>query len=132
VSSILSQIHEYWSGNQTLNAALPVTSVYLSIVPERLGLPYGVVLPVSSVPEYTFGSQYLETYVFQVSIYCFSAEQAEAIADTVMDQFEFLSVAGALACYRQNYMIQGEEVAGEHVYSALVTFKLLIERTIGE
>lgn len=84
---LTADILNFWSSNPFLSAALPVSSVYIGLVPENLSLPYVSIFPVSAVPTELSCSSRFETHAIQVSIFAGSLSEAEEIAAVVEKQF---------------------------------------------
>lgn len=129
--SFLSDIHAYWQGNATLTAALPATSVYTGLVPEGLALPYGVIVPISSVPSFTTGASYFEAFRFQISIFHSDPDLAESIAATVMAEFDYAAVsASTISCERENTIFTADPDTARKVYHVAIEYVLYENRSL--
>lgn len=127
--SFLSDIHAYWQANASLNLALSSDKVYTGIVPEGTAYPYAVIVPIASVPTWTTGAPYLEEFAFQISVFSRTAAEAETIAQAVMNQFDWKTIAASTVyCERTNYMVIAEE---KFVYQAMIEYRLSAQKSHG-
>ncbi len=132
MSSFLADIHTYYSGNATLTAALPASSVYTGLVPEGQSYPYAVITSIGLNPTPTTGSGYYATFAFQISVFDTDPDNVEALCNVIAGQFDFKTIsASTISCERQNgpiLLVQPDTPA--RVYMGFLEYRLLQNRTL--
>jgi hypothetical protein len=130
--SFLADIFTYWTGNPLLAKALPLSKVWTGLAPEGTAFPYAVITPVSSEPSFTTGSGYFEAFVFQISLYDTDLDNVEALAATIMGQFDYKLVGGSknISCERENYLVVVDPDTPEKVYHAVITYRFYENRSL--
>lgn len=102
--TFLQDFHAFWLAN--LNTILPAASVFTTYANPDLTFPFATISIVSSVPNFTTCTSFIEETRFQVSIFHSQALLADNLAaaiDAVLDH----STLGAnyLTCLRQDYIL---------------------------
>jgi hypothetical protein len=122
---VLSDLKTYWQNNATLQAALPVSSVFLDYVPPSVSFPYARLSVIGSLPAYVTGGSHIEDFRFQISIFNTDLDALEATADTVQGQFDqTYPITGALICTRTNRVSTGEVINGTYTYHVMLEYSL--------
>lgn len=80
---ILNSLKTYWAGNTTLQAALPITKVFLDLVPEKTAFPYARLTVLGASPDYLTGGTKIQTFSYQLSIYHTDLDALSAINDSI-------------------------------------------------
>lgn len=95
-------------------------------------MPFAVIVPVVSIPTWTTGDPYFETWTFQISIYDTSLANVEALAQIVMNNFDWKAVCGVdtISCIRTNYIALPDPSTPDRVYFAAISYDLTKNRTL--
>lgn len=121
--SALANLKSYWSGNSTLNTALPATSVFLDIAPPQSAYPYATISLISAVPILTTGVAHIEQFQFQVSLWHSSLNSVEALADTVDGQFSQAYLTNpTLICTRANRISRAFVNDANYTYNVVLSY----------
>ncbi|WP_020469316.1 hypothetical protein [Zavarzinella formosa] len=130
----LADIFSYYSANTTLTAALPYAKVWTGLAPEKSNtdFPYAVVVPLSSTPNFTTGSNYFESFSFQISVFDDDLDNVESICQTIMSQFDYKSICGSpnISCERENYLVTVDQDTPKLVYHGLIQYTLRKNRSL--
>lgn len=133
--TILADINAYWSGNSTLNAAIPATKVYTLQVPTQFprAYPYGTITPIATTVQPTTGTGYIETFSFQISLWNSDPDALDALANTVAGQFDYKAVAGSatVSCERSGGPTMAiDNSTPELAYMSVITYDLRVNKTL--
>lgn len=133
--TILADINAYWSGNSTLNTAIPATKVYTLQVPTTFNraYPYGTITPIAVVPAPTTGTGYIENFSFQISLWHSDPDVLDALANTVAGQFDYNAVAGAatVSCERSGGPTMSiDNSTPELAYMSVITYDLRVNKDL--
>jgi hypothetical protein len=131
--SFLQDIFSYWQNNTTLTASIPYATVFTGLAPAETPFPYVVITPVSSTPTFTTGNNYIEDFMFQISIFDVDLDNVEALALVVMSQFDWKAISGnpTISCMRQNYLTVADPDTPKLVYHGMIQYTLAKNRVLG-
>lgn len=87
--SALANLNTYWTNNATLQGALPISSVFLGLLPPSIGTtyPYAALTVVSQLPTLVTSGSHIEELRFQLALYHTDYEALCTLADTIDGQF---------------------------------------------
>lgn len=114
----IQDIHSFWAATSSITDVLPANRFFTGLVGPEVVLPYAVLVPIASVPRFTVGKSFVETFTFQIDIYSTSLAEAASIAEAVKDAFDAATVAAnGMGTQRRNSIVTTEtqEREGETV-----------------
>lgn len=118
--AILATLKNYWANNSTLNNALAVTKLYLDFIPPQTSYPFARLTVISSIPTYTTGSGWIESFTFQISVFDTDFDNALSVSDTIDSQFNTVKVdSPCLRVFRNNRTETGEVLDGNYTYHVM-------------
>ena len=121
---ILASLKTFWAGNATIQAALPVSKVYLDLVPEGTAFPYARITVLGGSPEYTTGGTHIETFEYQLAVYHSDFDALAAIGDTIEGQLNrSYPTAATMSHSKSNDTATCEIINGKYTYGLVIEYE---------
>ena len=123
--SILNVLKSYWQGNTALNSALPISSVFLGLVPPSVGnsYPYGVITEISRLPLYVTSQSHIEEFHWQIALYNTDFEALTTLADTIDAQLNLIALSvPTLNNMRSNRLESVEVINQQYTYQVVLEY----------
>lgn len=131
---VMTGLWDFWKDNAQLNALVPATSDRVSIgdVAELKDLPFVSMVHVSTTPEYTTSSAYVETVLAQINIYAESFHECGDVTHAAEAQYEWstptLPTGDKVIHVRRLSTLYTQEEENPTYWAGRIELEILVQR----